>query len=252
MLRSFRLLCFTTLLGGLILSACIISTDATDPTPEQAVPLLIKVLKDSDPSQRETAAQALGKIGRKETLPALIEALGDPHPRVRRQAAWAIGMIADESEVAPTSLISLLFDPDAGVREAASLALGQTGDASTGLQILKERLAAQGASIDTKRLAAAALGGIAAPAGAAVVAPLLQDESPIVRRWAVAALADIVDGEVAAPLSRLLRDDPDPGVRIEAAFRLGKIGDTTAREALTHALHDSDEHVRMLAKAGLQ
>jgi HEAT repeat protein len=93
---------------------------------------------------------------------------------------------------------------------------------------------------------------MATPASAAVVALLLQDESPIVRRWAVAALADIVDGEASAPLSRLLTADTDPGVRIEAAFRLGKIGDTTAREALTHALHDSDEHVRMLAKAGLQ
>jgi HEAT repeat protein len=213
---------------------------------------VLKVLKDRDPSQRQTAAQALGKIGRKEALPALIEALGDPHPGVRRQAAWAIGMIADESEFARRSLISLLFDPDADVREAASLALGRTGDASTGLQTLKERLAAQGASIDTKRLAAAALGGMAAPASTALVAPLLQDESPIVRRWAVAALADIVDGEAAAPLSRLLREDPDPGVRIEAAFRLGKIGDVTAREALTKALQDPDEHVRLLAKSGLQ
>jgi len=251
--RTFRLLCFRTLLlVGLILPACIISTDSTDPTPEEAVPFLIKVLKDPDPSQRETAAQALGKIGRKEALPALIEALGDPHPGVRREAAWAVGMIGDDSEPARHSLISLLSDPDPGVRETAAWALGRTGDASTGLQILKERLLAQGASTDTKRLAAAALGGMAVPASAAVVEPLLHDESPIVRRWAVAAVADIVDGEAAAPLSRLLREDPDPGVRIEAAFRLGKIGDTTSREALTHALHDSDEHVRLLAKSGLQ
>jgi HEAT repeat protein len=246
------LLSFTTLFVGLILPACIISTDATDPTPEKAVPLLIKVLKDADPSQRETAAQAMGKIGRKEALPALIEALRDPHPAVRRQAAWAVGMIADESELVRDSLMSLLFDTDAAVREAASLALGRTGDTSSGLQILKERVLAPGTNPDTKRLAAAALGGMAAPASAAVVEELLHDESPIVRRWAVAALADIVDGEAAAPLSRLLRDDPDPGVRIEAAFRLGKIGDTTSRDALTHALQDSDEHVRLLAKSGLQ
>ena len=251
--KNFRLLLFTgLLLTGLSSTACIISTDSTDPIPEKAVPLLLKVLKDRDPSQRQTAAQSLGKIGRKEALPALIDALRDSDPGVRRQAAWAVGMIGDDSEPARDSLISLLFDPDAGVREAASLALGRTGDASTGLQILKERLFAKGTSSDTQRLTAAALGGMAIPGSAALVAPLLHEDNPLVRRWAVAALADIADHEAAAPLSRLLKEDTNSGVRIEAAFHLGKIGDATAREALTQALQDPDEHVRLLAKSGLQ
>lgn len=239
------------LLVGLSLAACI-STNYTDPIPEKAVPLLLKVLKDPNPQQRQTAAQSLGKIGRKEALPALIEALQDPDPGVRRQAAWSLGMIGDDSKAARLSLISLLFDPAQDVREGAAFALAQTGDAETGLAVLQERLFAPGSSNDTKRLAAAALGGMAIQASTGVVSRLLQDQNPIVRRWAVAAVADIANREAVAPLSMLLKNDPNPGVRIEAAFRLGKIGDATARAALKRALKDPDEHVRRLAESALQ
>jgi HEAT repeat protein len=239
------------LLLGLALPGCIISTDYTEPVPEQAVVLLLQVLKDPDTSQRQTAAQSLGKIGRQEALPALIEAFRDPDPGVRRQAAWAVGMIGNDSASARPSLIPLLFDADAGVRESASPALGRTGGAAGGLQILAERLFAQDTTSDTKRLAAASIGGMAIVGSSTILGPLLQDQDPIVRRWAAAAVADIGDRDASASLSRLLRSDPYPGVRVEAAFHLGKIGDSIARDALTHALNDPDEHVRLLAKSGL-
>ncbi len=240
------------LLAGLGLFGCIVSTNFTDPVPEKAVPLLLQILKDPDPSQRSTAAQSLGKIGRKEALPALIEALNDPDPGVRRLAAWGVGMIGNDSPAARQFLIPLLFDDDPGVRESAAPALGRTGEARTGLHLLEARLSAQDTSSDTKRLAAAALGGMAVVGSSEIVSPLLHDQDPVVRRWAVAAVADIADRDAATSLSRLLKTDPNPGVRIEAAFHLGKIGDPTAREALTLALTDPDEHVRLLAKSGLQ
>jgi HEAT repeat protein len=239
------------LLVGLALPGCIISTDYTEPVPEEAVPLLLQILKDPDPSQRQTAAQSLGKIGRNEALPALIEALQDPDPGVRRHAAWAVGTIGNDSAAARHFLIPLLFDADPAVRESASPALGRTGESGAGLQSLGERLSAQDTSSDTKRLAAAALGGMAVVGSSVIVSPLLQDQDPIVRRWAAAAVADIGDRDASASLSRILRSDPYPGARVEAAFHLGKIGDPTAREALTHALNDPDEHVRLLAKSGL-
>jgi HEAT repeat protein len=240
------------LLAGLSLLGCIVSTNFTDPSPEKAVPLLLQILKDPDPSQRQTAAQSLGKIGRKEALPALIEALNDPAPGVRGQAAWAVGMIGNDSASARRSLIPLLFDADAGVRESASPALGRTGEAGTARQTLEQRLLGQDTSSDTKRLAAAALGGMAIVGSSAIVSPLLHDQDPIVRRWAVAAVADIADQDAATSLAGVLKADPSPGVRIEAAFHLGKLGNPTAREALTRALTDLDEHVRLLAKSGLQ
>ena len=240
------------LLTGLSPAGCIISTNYTEPIPEKAIPLLLKILEDPEPEQRRTAAQSLGKIGRKAALPALIKAVKDSDHRVRREAAWALGMIGDDSEATRLSLISLLFDPTPDVREAAALALAQTGDANIGLSDLQQRLFASGTDNDTKRLAAGALAGMANQAGDAIVRRLLQDPDPMVRRWAVAALAEIADNEAATPLSLLLKKDPDSGVRIEAAFHLGKIGDAAARVALKTALKDPDEHVRRLAESALQ
>jgi HEAT repeat protein len=252
-LRTSRLVAGgTLLLAGLGLLGCIVSTDYSEPIPENALFLLLQILKDPDPSQRQTAAQSLGKIGKKEALPALIEALNDPDPGVRRQAAWAVGVIGTDSASSRHSLVPLLFDDDPGVRESAAPALGRTGDTRAGLQILEARLSALNTSSDTKRLAAAALGGMAIAGSSALVGPLLRDQDPVVRRWAVAAVADIGDRDATTSLGRLLKTDPNPGVRIEAAFHLGKIGDMTAREALTLALTDPDEHVRLLAKSGLE
>ena len=56
---------WTIVFISLILPACIVSTDHREPTPEQAIPRLVAVLKDPNPELRRTAAQSLGKIARK-------------------------------------------------------------------------------------------------------------------------------------------------------------------------------------------
>ena len=241
------------LLISLSLAGCVVSRDYANLAPEQAVPRLLAVLKDPNPEQRRTAAQSLGKIARKEAVPALVEALRDPDAGVRRYAAWALGMIGEDA-VGPdrSPLASLLFDPDPGVREAAAMALGLTGDTQVGIELLLERLQEPAIPADAKRLAAASLGGMEARTAVPVLTKLLADRDAQVRRWAVAALGEIADQETVAPLSRVLTKDPDPGVRIEAAFRLGKFGGVAARPALTAALKDANADVRRLANAALQ
>jgi HEAT repeat protein len=250
--RAFSLF-WALLLIGLNLAGCVVSTDYADLGPEQALPHLLAVLKDANPEQRRTAAQSLGKIARKEAVPAIVEALRDPDAGVRRHAAWALGMIGEDA-VGPdrSPLASLLFDPDPGVREAAAMALGLTGDTQTGIELLLERVREPGTPSDSKRLAAAALGGMEARTAVPVLLKLLADRDAQVRRWAVAALGEFADPETVAPLSRVLIKDPDPGVRIEAAFRLGKFGGEAARPALTAAIKDSNEDVRRLANAALK
>jgi HEAT repeat protein len=240
------------LLISLSLAGCVVSTDYAAPTPERALPRLLAVLKDPNPEQRRTAAQSLGKIARKEAVPALVEALRDPDAGVRRYAAWALGMIGEEA-VGPdrSPLASLLFDHDPGVREAAAMALGRTGDTQVGIELLLERLQEPGTPADAKRLAAAALGGMEARTAVPALTKLLADRDARVRRWAVAALGEIADRETVPPLSKMLTKDPDAGVRIEAAFRLGKFGGEAARPALTTALKDANADVRRLAKAML-
>lgn len=238
---------------GLILPACIVSTDHREPTPEQVIPRLVAVLKDPSPELRRTAAQSLGKIARKEAVPALWEALHDHDAGVRRQTAWALGMIGKDAlgpERSP--LATLLFDVDPAVREAAAMALGLTGDTQAGIELLLERLQEPGTPADSKRLAAASLGGMEARSAVTGLTRLLADQDARVRRWAIAALGEIADEQAVKPLGMLLAKDPDPGVRLEAAFRLGKFGGAAARPALTTALKDANEDVRRVAAAGLK
>ena len=241
------------LLISLSLAGCVVSTDYAAPTPEEALPHLRAVLKDPNPELRRTAAQSLGKIARKEAVPALMEALCDPDAGVRRHAAWALGMIGEDAVGLDRSpLSSLLFDPDPGVREAAAMALGLTGDTQTGIELLLERVSKPGTPSDSKRLAVAALGGMEARMAVSFLTKMLSDRDAQIRRWAVAALGEIAAPETVAPLSKVLTKDPDPGVRIEAAFRLGKFGGEAARPALTAALKDANADVRRLANAALE
>jgi HEAT repeat protein len=240
------------LLANLLLTACIVSSDYAEPTAERVLPGLLVLLKDSNPELRRTAAQSLGKIASKEAVPALVASLQDPDAGVRRNAAWALGMIGEESVGLDRSPLGpLLFDPDPGVREASAIALGQTGDTQTGIELLAERLQEPTAASDSKRLAAAALGAMEAPSALVALTKLLQDRDPQVRRAAVAALGEIADQQSVRPLGELLKKDPDAGVRIEAAFRLGKFGGKAAEPVLSAALKDADENVRRLAKAAL-
>ena len=250
--RFFRMLWAISFIGS-ILTACIVSKDQQESTPEQVLPRLMAVLKDENPDLRRTAAQSLGKIARKEAVPALVEALRDPDAGVRQQAAWALGMIGEEAlGPGPSPLAPLLFDPDPDVRAAAATALGLTGDTQAGIELLLERLQEPGTPADSKRLAAASLGGMEARSAVTALTRLLSDRDARVRRWAAAALGDIGDARSVAPLGRLLTKDPDPGVRLEAAFRLGKLGGAAARPALTAALTDPDENVRRAAVAALK
>ncbi len=237
----------------LTLTACVVSSDYNAPPPEQVVPRLIPLLKDRQPDIRRTAAQSLGKLARAEAAPALIEALRDPDAGVRQRAAWALGMIGEDALGADRSpLAPLLFDADPGVREAAATALAQTGDTQAGIELLVEQIRAAGAPADSKRLAAAALGGMEARSAVAALTALLSDPDARVRRWAAAALGEIADPQTVGPLAKVLSKDADPGVRLEAAFRLGKFGGAAARPALTAAMNDADENVRRVASMALK
>ena len=252
-LPRFRRMPWALLCSSLILTACIVSTDQRESTPEQMLLRLMAVLKDPNPELRRTAAQSLGKIARKEAVPALLEVLRDPDAGVRRQAVWALGMIGEEA-IGPdrSPLPALLFDADTGVREAAAAALGLTGDTQAGIELLLERLQEPGTPADTKRLAVAAFGGMEARSAVTGLTRFLADPDAPVRRWAVAALGEIADERAVKPLGTLLAKDPDVGVRLEAAFRLGKFGGAAARPALTAALKEANADVRRVAAAGLR
>lgn len=82
-----------------------------------------------EPTEQETAAAALGRIGR-AAVPSLIQTLGHRDADVRRQVALVLARIGPDAADAVPELTALLDDPEEDVRKAAARALGQIGPAA--------------------------------------------------------------------------------------------------------------------------
>jgi HEAT repeat protein len=83
----------------------------------EAVPALLRCLKDEYWGVRCAAAAALGLIGERTSVPLLIDALNDPDPDMRVACTEALGLIGDVEAIEPLVLAQL--DPEARVRQAA-------------------------------------------------------------------------------------------------------------------------------------
>lgn len=84
---------------------------------------IARLLKDEDPSVREAAARAAGKLKPSDGCSHLMLALVDEEPDVRIAAAEALGDCQDTAAIAPLRL--LLNDTDAWVQAAALRSLVQ-------------------------------------------------------------------------------------------------------------------------------
>jgi len=86
----------------------------------------VALLTDQSPWVRRAAARALGHIGDNTAVAHLGQRLGDESPLVRRSAAYALG--AMRATPAVSALVAALSDPDAQVRRNAAWGLGRIGD----------------------------------------------------------------------------------------------------------------------------
>jgi bilin biosynthesis protein len=86
------------------------------------------------------------------------------------------------------------------------------------------------------------------------IAPLLSDDSADVRRRAAEVLGMMNSNDAVVGLMALTdpAQESDPAVRTAAVGSLGKIGDSTARDAVEAALADSDPLVRSVAEIALR
>ena len=234
---------------SLLLTSCQVASSPAD--PEGAIQSLIVLLRDPSPDVRRTAALSLGKIAEPQAVTALVAALSDTDVRVRQHASWALGQIGEAArEPAGMALVGLLRDPSADVVMAAAQALGQVG---TTPQVLASLLDAVHSGPPARRHAAVkALGWLESPAALPALLRALQDEDRQVRQAAVSALGELADPHSLPALVSRLRDDPDTGVRSEAAFRLGKFGNDQVIAALEAAAqHDAAPIVRRWASWAL-
>lgn len=228
-----------------MLSGCYLDTPPA--TPDTVSQILVDLLRDPNPEMRRTAAEGLGKIGASFQADGVVRALADPDPRVREAGVIALGRLSVQTD-GVQRLLEALRDPAVPVRRAAARSLGELDEVPSAVEgdlarLLKDPDTAK------RRAAIQALIQIAVPGAFPHVAVAVRDPDAEVRQGAVAALGEWW-GERAIPLLRdRLAHDAVAGVRAEAAYRLGKVGDHQLVKELTRAAEaDQDAVVRLWAR----
>ena len=213
------------------------------------------LLSNQNPSIRNRAALAAGRIGDEDAVNALTPLLEkDADASVRAMSAFALGEI--ESDTAANALIAVLKNTatPVEVRARAFEALGKIAAALPREQEPRQR--ELGAAIldalnstDQSTILfglTAALRARPANAGPAI-AKFLTHSNPRVRADAANALARLRLKDGNDQLRKLLSSDLDPIVRANAARVLGVTEDKQSFEALIAHVDDKDARVRVSA-----
>lgn len=213
---------WTTLDGDLQLLACQVLGRGRG---ERGGARLALALDDADPTLRAAAALALASRGDTRAAPALVRRLQIASDDLDADAEQERGALIDALVRITTAL------PDADARRAVT-------------ELLANSFA--GASESVRLAIARVLGSAGAADHGSLMALLVQDPSPVVRRAAVGALAGL-RGEPRRDALRLALADEAASVRIAAAAALGASGDAHALGDLERLLADEDAGVRAAA-----
>ena len=233
----------------LFLAGCI--QDSPPSSSDLAVSLLMELLHDERPEMRRTAAESLGKIGDPRAIDTILPLIQDPAPVVREASVLAMGRLkltATDQVIA--LLTQALKDPVESVRQAAVVAIGEIEPAPRLLEPVIGLLRSSDTAI--RRSAVRALLQIDSSQSIAALVAAGRDSDADVRQGIVAAVGEWGGPAVSPWLRERLAQDPSPGVRTEAAYRLGILNDAATRAALeTAAVTDADSGVRRWAKRGI-
>lgn len=235
-------------LSILCLAGCI--QDAPPSSRERAVSLLGELLADERPEMRRTAAESLGKIGDSQSVDSILPLLHDPTPVVREASVIALGRMEPTATDGVVALLThALQDPVESVRRAAAVAIGEIEPGPRFLGPVVGLL--QSSDEGVRRAAARALLQVDSSQSLGELVAAGRDADAEVRQGIVAAVGEWGGVAVSPWLRERLAQDSSPGVRAEAAYRLGMLNDPDARAALeTAVVMDADVGVRNWAKRG--
>lgn len=181
-----------------------------------AVEPLLHILDSRHKIIRDTATEALVKIGEVAVMPLVAALKTTDNNYVKDCAVRALGQLQDRRAV--PHVIQALHDADWEIRRKAATALGQIGD-YTAVEPLVRALGDQDWNV--RRLAAESLGKLRDPRAIEPLVVVLGDDNRFVRTRVAKALVDI--GEAAIPsLIDALRDT-DNDLRSNAAWALEKL-----------------------------
>ena len=255
------------------------------PDAKDAVPLLLRALKNDNERVRLRAAETLGKIGANpaEVVPALcevystiqwsgqervIEAIGkfgscdekvlavlskglqDESSRVREQAGIALGKVGLDCPKATELLRAALRNPDMRVRDAVIESLSKHPKAEVAAPLLVELLTQED---DIRFSAWMGLFCMGSSAVETLIAAM--DDPDASMRASVTEIIYSIGPQAAAAVPELQRllEDPVEEVRANAAMGLAGIGTASraALEALVKALSDPSPKVQRYAAIAL-
>ena len=199
---------------------------------------------------RRTAAESLGKIGDPRATDSIFPLRHDPAAIVREASVLATGRLKPTTtDKVVVLLTQALEDPFESVRQAAVVAIGEIEPGPQLLQPLVGLLRSSDATI--RRVAVRALLQMDSSQSIPALVAAGRDSDAEVRQGIVAVVGEW-GGAAGSPwIRKRLAEDASPGVRAEAAYRLGMLDDPEARAALnTTIAKDPDSGVRRWAKRG--
>ncbi len=182
------------------------------------VKILTGRLKDDSEQVVINAALALGELKTPEVISDLLEIIDSPSETVKTAVITAARSLAfwlsdiDGKNRLTYALMSLVKDPSAAIRAMVIETLGYLEN-SEAVEVLLEALGDE--SEQVKENAAAALGNFNTPAVLAALIDLLNNENVVIRWNAVTALNRLGDKSCLGPISRMLQDS-DESVRLAA------------------------------------
>jgi HEAT repeat protein len=201
---------------------------------------LAERLKDSDPSVRESAAEALGILGGTEVAVDLVAALGDAVPEVRAAAATAIVKVGTSAD--GEALIPLAKDPSTLVRRRAVAGLGRLKvvDAAPELRSAFQRAPDSEDGI----LALTSLAQIALPQDVPLFQRLAAQPDPRRRRPSIEALARLSQVGNQPRFKRDFQREKSDELRAAYAFAIFLFGDRPFLDTVILGLSGSKDRAR--------
>ncbi len=182
--------------------------------------------------------QELDRYHPPQAVDLVLPLLGHEDPEVARTAGWLLRRMGGGS-AGVSAAAAVLSDPATtkAARVSAAIALGELREAG-GMGALTAAISAD-SEPEVRAAAARAAGALHRDGAAGVLATALRsDAEPRVRRAAAEALGCVPDA-TEGPLADGLNDG-DPGVRVEAAWSLGRHRFRGALGKLHGALADRD------------
>ena len=221
------------------------------PQARNAIPALIRALRDKEGRVHVEASWALSRIG-PEAVPALVVALQDKDARARQAAIGSLSQIGLASRLALPELVQRLEDTDEPVRNSAAYALSTLGLPGVfALIAVTEQGSTNARHAASNILAAPYLSLRNAESELYLMA---QEPSPTRRRQAIRALAYIhVAGDLAVHTAIFALQDPALEVRLAAIETLGNLGSRSQGSipSLTNLMSDPEISIRVAARKAL-